>query len=900
MNILERLTDALSRSYRVEREIGAGGMATVYLAHDLRHDREVAIKVLHPDLGAALGGERFLSEIRTTARLQHPHILPLLDSGVADTLLYYVMPLVTGETLRARIERERQLPIATAVQIAREVASALEHAHKQGIIHRDIKPENILLQDGSALVADFGIALAVRSAGGQRLTQTGLSLGTPQYMSPEQAMGERVIDARSDVYALAAVTYEMLTGDPPFTGSSVQAVVAKVMSAEPERLTLTRKTIPLAIERAVLTGLAKLPADRQESAAAFGAALRDASPETVSATTQLATATASATRAAHRGATWKVGAAGLALGMAITAAALWPRDASRVDTSDVGFARTQMTFSGRMGFPAITPNGDVIAYVESECEQPGHDAFLPMNGDDDPVPCVESLMVQDTGSSTAVRVMNRVPSIRAVRWLASATSLVVDATLDSLRSGIFLVPRLGGATRRVAERGPFDVHASGDTVLVLPSATSIATHAQMIVAATGTVVDSVSVPKRDFGTIAWSPDGQRIALGDESIILLIARDGSVLDSLTLHTRRTIRWAPDGLALFAFLPAPARDDEFVRIDVDQSGRLARLPAAVMPGVPTLYRGEFDIAARTGRLLFISGEARQDQWIFGVGAGNIAARPVTTGTSWYGNAVIAPDGQTLYYLRGDASGDNLYRLPLDAAPNRLLDDEALTNSRGAGNSLIGISTDGRRVAFLKGEGGEDNDLAVYDFHTGERRVLRKSRRLPGQEAPLPLADGDLVSMGPSGREIVITNGTSATSRRVPLPDTLDVLFGSTLSPDELELAVTTRTPTGYVLGAMSLSSGRFRSLTPFPPNLQSRRLSWSRDGFIYFGAWEPGASAPSLLRVSGTAGGAPQRVMTLPTHCAIKTIAIATAAPRGVCKAEDARGDVYLASIPGVMR
>ena len=167
MNVLERLTNALADRYRVEREVGAGGMATVYLAHDLRHDREVAIKVLHPDLGAALGGERFLSEIRTTARLQHPHILPLLDSGVADTLLYYVMPLVTGETLRARLERERQLPIATAVQIAREVASALEHAHKQGIIHRDIKPENILLQDGSALVADFGIALAVRSAGGQ-------------------------------------------------------------------------------------------------------------------------------------------------------------------------------------------------------------------------------------------------------------------------------------------------------------------------------------------------------------------------------------------------------------------------------------------------------------------------------------------------------------------------------------------------------------------------------------------------------------------------------------------------------------------------------------------------------------------------------------------------------------
>jgi len=269
----ERLAAALSDRYRLERELGAGGMATVYLAHDLKHQRDVAIKVLHPDLGAALGGERFLSEIRTTARLQHPHILPLLDSGEADGLLYYVMPLVTGETLRARLEREKQLPIAEAVRIAREVASALDYAHRQGVIHRDIKPENILLHDGQAIVADFGIALAVQSAGGARMTQTGLSLGTPQYMSPEQAMGERSIDARSDIYALGAVTYEMLAGDAPFTGSSVQAIVAKVLNSEPERLTMLRKTIPQPVEAAVLTALAKLPADRFASAAEFAAAL---------------------------------------------------------------------------------------------------------------------------------------------------------------------------------------------------------------------------------------------------------------------------------------------------------------------------------------------------------------------------------------------------------------------------------------------------------------------------------------------------------------------------------------------------------------------------------------------------------------------------------------------------
>jgi serine/threonine-protein kinase len=269
----DRLGSALADRYRVDRELGAGGMATVYLAHDLRHERDVAIKVLHPDLGAALGAERFLSEIKTTAKLQHPHILPLLDSGAADGLLYYVMPYVRGETLRSRLEREKQLPIADAVRIAREVAGALDHAHKQGIIHRDIKPENILLQDGSALVADFGIALAVQQAGTQRLTQTGLSLGTPQYMSPEQAMGEKGIDARSDIYALGAVTYEMLVGDAPFTGSSVQAIVARILSERPTALATLRDTVPAAVEHAVLTALAKLPADRWPSAAAFADAL---------------------------------------------------------------------------------------------------------------------------------------------------------------------------------------------------------------------------------------------------------------------------------------------------------------------------------------------------------------------------------------------------------------------------------------------------------------------------------------------------------------------------------------------------------------------------------------------------------------------------------------------------
>ena len=272
-DILTRLSTALESRYEVNRQIGAGGMATVYLAHDVKHDRDVAIKVLHPDLAAALGAERFLAEIKTTARLQHPHILPLLDSGEADGLLFYVMPFVPGESLRTRLERETQLGVDDATRIAREVASALESAHRSGVVHRDIKPENILLHEDQALVADFGIALAVSAAGGSRMTQTGLSLGTPAYMAPEQAMGEKAIDARADIYALGAVLYEALVGEPPFTGPSVQAIVARVMTEQPRSISAQRRSVPPHIDAVVLKALEKLPADRFASAAEFSRAL---------------------------------------------------------------------------------------------------------------------------------------------------------------------------------------------------------------------------------------------------------------------------------------------------------------------------------------------------------------------------------------------------------------------------------------------------------------------------------------------------------------------------------------------------------------------------------------------------------------------------------------------------
>src|SRR6266550_5101701 len=263
--------------YRIERVVGRGGMATVYAAEDIKHHRRVALKILHREFRAALGGERFLREIELTANLQHPNILPLFDSGDVDGMLYYVMPLVDGQSLRVRMDDQGQLPIDEAVRIATDVSNALQYAHSQGIIHRDIKPENILLSGDHTLVADFGIAKA-KDAAGEELTSTGLVVGTAAYMSPEQASGERKLDARSDIYALGCVLYEMLAGEPPFTGLSTQAVIAKRMAGAAPSVRTLRHTVPTHVDRAIERALARSPADRFSSAAQFASALHGDTP----------------------------------------------------------------------------------------------------------------------------------------------------------------------------------------------------------------------------------------------------------------------------------------------------------------------------------------------------------------------------------------------------------------------------------------------------------------------------------------------------------------------------------------------------------------------------------------------------------------------------------------------
>jgi len=316
-----RLNAALEGRYHIERELGAGGMATVYLARDLKHNRNVALKVLSPELAAVVGAERFLAEIETTANLQHPHILPLFDSGEADSFLFYVMPYVEGESLRERLDREHQLPVEEAVAIASRVAGALQAAHERGVIHRDIKPANILLSKGEPLVSDFGIALAVGAAGGGRLTETGLSLGTPHYMSPEQATGDMSVGTASDIYALGCVLYEMLVGEPPHTGSTAQAVLGKIVTGDSDPVSKHRRSVPPNVDAAVSRALEKVPADRFSSASAFATALGDAGFRHGSAL--------SGTGSRDRRTSWGIAGAAAVLASLVTGSLVWMLAAAR-------------------------------------------------------------------------------------------------------------------------------------------------------------------------------------------------------------------------------------------------------------------------------------------------------------------------------------------------------------------------------------------------------------------------------------------------------------------------------------------------------------------------------------------------------------------------------------------
>jgi tRNA A-37 threonylcarbamoyl transferase component Bud32 len=759
---------ALADRYRLERELGQGGMATVYLSHDLRHERKVAIKVLRPELAAVIGAERFVREIRTVAALQHPHILGLIDSGEVQGTAYYVMPFVEGESLRDRLTREKQLPVVEAVRIAGEVGSALDYAHRHGVIHRDIKPENILLHDGQALVADFGISLAVSEAGGTRMTETGMSVGTPFYMSPEQAMGQREITARSDVYALGCVLYEMLLGEPPFTGPTAQAIVAKVMTEEPRPLVLRRRTIPPHLESAVLTALAKLPADRFENAKEFVQAL--ATPAALRTTVVSAP---SARKPARRLPALPVGLLAIGLGLGFAGARL---SAPAVEAVH-GYLGERLSGPRVALYPQVSPDGKTVAFAAMEGRQTQVGVLNAESGDwkilthDSTRGLAQSFAWSPDGNRIYYERFSEVPrGVYSISPLGGDDRLVLpDAAAPiPLSDGSLLVWRYVRGDhpqlfRYWPESGKLDTlpaysvrddqgHLGG----VLPGEREVA-----FIGGTGpywtvdtlfsidlttgkTRVLSPTVGRAGIWSLAVAPDGQVLLVeivGDEYRVVAIARDGSDRRTVLLTTTSVINRvsvARDGSmyldqmtypveliryqprtgrlertpvpASFRYAAFPLPDGRV--LGVQRSGGRSRVVTVTADGDPTDFldtRGNSSFpVARLGAdriLLRVHDSAGSSLVAADIATGSVTAR--LHGFD-YPSFAGAPDGKTVFFADSGA----IWSMPIAGGERRRIGEGTTLALDPGGRYLVTqvIGTDGVHLMHLPLDGGVPHRIAV----------------------------------------------------------------------------------------------------------------------------------------------------------------------------------------------
>jgi serine/threonine-protein kinase len=660
--------------YRLERELGAGGMATVSLAYDVRHHRRVAIKVVRPELSVALGAERFLREIATTASLRHPHIVPLYDSGEGNGLLYYVMPFVEGESIRDRLRHAKQLPLDEALRITAEVADALGYAHARGVVHRDIKPENILLESGHAVVADFGIAHAIDVAGAERITATGMSLGTPTYMSPEQAAGDRELDARSDVYALACVLYEMLAGQPPFTGPTAESVIHQHVMAPPPDIRQLRPAVPRETAEALERALQKAPADRFQTAAEFAEAL--ARGATVSGPAPTRVHPTSGTRRRR----WAIVAA-LAVVVALAGVAASLALARRAPAPIRLGRRIAVTMDPGLEIdPALSPDGKLVAYSDAR----------------------GALMVRQVDGGAPVQVL-RSADVRGrwPAWLPDGQRLLFESS-----RGVEVVPALGGIARLVVRGAQL---ARGMTPAPDGRTFAYVSHDSLIAESIDGGARRLVFRGYEMHSPSWSPNGKWIAFvqgdvqyvrlsdfgnGARSAIWLVASSGgtphAVTDQSALHASPA--WASDRSLLFVSDRDGGRDIYQVAIGADGA---PRAPAARL----TTGLGPHGIAvSRDGRRLAYSAFTETSNvWSLPIPAsGSVSissAVAETRGNQVIENVGASNDGEWIAYSvegGGTSQVKRLRRQDANAEPEVVTSDTAASY-------WAAWSPDGKAIAF-----------------------------------------------------------------------------------------------------------------------------------------------------------------------------------------------------------
>ncbi len=774
-----RLNAALEGRYRIERELGEGGMATVYLADDLKHERKVALKVLKPELAAVVGAERFLAEIKTTANLTHPHILPLHDSGEADGFLFYVMPYIADETLQDRIEREKQLPVDDAVRIATAVASALQAAHEQGIIHRDIKPANILLSRGEPLIADFGIALAAGAAGGDRLTQTGLSLGTPFYMSPEQATGDLAVGATTETYALGSVLYEMLVGDPPYAGSTAQAVLGKIIAGEPVSVIKHRPSVPANVDAAVRCALEKLPADRFKGTQEFANALTDPGFRYGE--------TAGVAGDASVGPWKQVASVFAALFVLATSVAGWallrPEPPLPIERFASPFGDGQGAVYSGAGAYVLSPDGSMLVY-RGPSGLSGNQLWARRWDDLEPTP----IRGADEGRRPSVSLDGQAVAfeqggeIKVVSLQGGPVTTLISGTWPHWGSDGYIYATVGGSIVRVpATGGP----------------------PEPVVQPAGGEVSFYLADVLPGGTVALI----RVDTGIQNEIRAVRLDTGEMNLLTFGD--FARYAASGHVVYLTL-----DGTLMAAPLDPGElELGGQPVALVEDVLT-----FSIS-HTGKLFYTRGEAGRSEFIWVTRAGQ--ATPVQAGWSFDpggGNQAwrLSPDGTRLALRETVDGNEDIWIKELDDGPYvRLTRNEAVDWSPH-------WAPDGEMVTFASPRAGGRDLWTIRADGTGEAELLYDHESF--------VVEG---FWGPAGEWLVLRGGSAGAGA-----NTRDILafrpgVDSVAQPllaeeyDEQEPALS---PDGRWLAYISNETGVFEvSVRPFP-DVAAGKWTVSTDGGI----------------------------------------------------------------------
>jgi eukaryotic-like serine/threonine-protein kinase len=857
-DVTGRLSTALADRYRLERHLGEGGMATVYLAHDLKHDRKVAVKVLRPELAAILGGERFLNEIKVTANLQHPNILPLYDSGEADGFLYYVMPHVEGESLRQKMDREKQLSVDETIELAKAVAGALQYAHEQGIVHRDIKPENILLQRGQPLVADFGIALAVSQAGGTRLTETGLSLGTPHYMSPEQATGDRELDARSDVYSLGAMVYEMLTGEPPHHGTTVQAIIARILSAEPEPIIRHRPSVPAHVDAAVRKALDKTPADRFSSAAKFAEALTN--PSFTSART-VASPALSAVPPFRRSAVTALTA--LTAVTALLAAWGWLRPTPHAATPVIRYRMLDRGLDAGRDFGsnvALSPDGDVMVrarygdsggtfglwvqrrnQLEATLLPGGQEAHQPFFSPDGThvgfITMSRALRVASLGGEPTVTLVDSGVVRGGGSWGTDGYIYVAGGNVVNdvgTPSGIARIPAAGGQLEVVTTVDTARGEVSHNFPEALPGGRGV-----------------LFVIERDRQYVA---ENMEIAVAD----------------LAKGTHRVllrgvqVRWSPTG-----YLLVVQADGRLVAAPFDPQRLELTGPAVpLLEGVRVDGLGTADLAiSASGRLVYGAGGTEttaslEAVWVSRDGS---VSRVDSSMTGLLVSPSVSPDGSMMAVQVGLPPTADVWVKHLDRGPFSRLTFE------GRFNGVPSWASDGKSVVFLS------------DREEGGRRPYRKRADGSGALTRLSSVEMREVLYSRDGRWLVYVTAPNAANPGIYAvrvgQDTTPVL----LVPRRYDENGIRLSPDGRWLAYTSMESGpRQVFVCPFPGGAASARWQvsteggsqplWSPDGReLYYLASDPDHSNPDhAVAVRVTTGS----TLSMGEHRTLFTVPVGT--------------------------